>query len=523
MSGPSPQTPEADAYHELLGGARGGKRERAAARERWFARLEIERKEEVLFELEVLLKGLACFTNPRNHAGPPRRVAVVGQDFREPLALARDGMARVSALARALLGERERSFVFHRYLEAVVPDDSARTELARGATQKDTPEAALFALRHAMTNLAEVTGAVARQPRVPFRLFYATLAMGQQALAGAPHFDPTASLEFRPEFDRVTHPSLLGVMRGVPGERARRLVAITFLSLFRMLRYLGLLEDVQSRDPRGALSHLVLSALRSDGRALTSYLGHRAGPLLADSFEADLFTLTAAQVSERYDALRAEAFGLVEIKAALGGVAANLRLELRRAFENDLPAPDAPVAALREAVPRVVGYLRPALQNAVLVLGKALGGKLAEGGVFDDAAARRALSERLRRDVWMFSQIVRAFSAKAKATPTVDDRWSGPSSLQFVRAFLGYFQKMGVPLLRAADYPRFDAFQESVAALEEPDLLDPTRLARAVTEATAFGEFLNGLFDRIGQREELAGVPFDRRAAAEALKLYLGE
>jgi len=35
-------------------------------------------------------------------------------------------------------------------------------------------------------------------------------------------------------------------------------------------------------------------------------------------------------------------------------------------------------------------------------------------------------------------------------------------------------------------------------------------------------EFLVDLFEQIGRRDELAAVPFDRRAAAESLKLYLG-
>jgi hypothetical protein len=123
----------------------------------------------------------------------------------------------------------------------------------------------------------------------------------------------------------------------------------------------------------------------------------------------------------------------------------------------------------------------------------------------------------------MFAQIVRAFAAKARSAPSREDRWSGPSSLQFVREFLSYFNAMGYPLLRAADYPRFDAFQSALVALKETDLLDPERLERALTEAEQFFVFLSALFEQIGQRAELEGVPFDRRAAAEALKLYLGD
>ena len=517
--------PEGDAYADLLRDTRGLRREQSHAREQWIAKLPPDRREEALFELEVLLKGLACFANPRNHPGPPKRAAIVAQDYREALVLARDGMQRVVALCRVLLGERERAFVFQRYLEMLLPDDGVRTKLVRGAATQDTPEESLFLLRHALTNLLEVTGGVTRLPRVPFRLFYATLSVAHREVSQSAFFNPLAALEFRPEFDRITNVRVLDLMRQVPGEQARRLVALTFLSLFRMLRYVSVLERVSREARPTGLVYLVLAVLRSDARALTGYLRKHAGAQLADSFERELFKVPASQIAARHDELQAEAHRLLSIKATLGGIAANVRLELRRAFEHDILAPDAGATPdqLRAAIGVVASNLRPALQNAVLVLGKSLGAKLDEHGVFDDVAAKRSLSTRLRRDVWMFAQIVRAFAAKARATPSREDRWSGPSSLQFVREFLSYFNAMGYPLLRAADYPRFDAFQQALAALTETDLLDPGRLERAVAEAEQFFAFLSELFEQIGQRAELEGVPFDRRAAAEALKLYLGD
>jgi hypothetical protein len=59
--------------------------------------------------------------------------------------------------------------------------------------------------------------------------------------------------------------------------------------------------------------------------------------------------------------------------------------------------------------------------------------------------------------------------------------------------------------------------------LRDADLFDPLRLAIAVDEAEQFYVFLADLFEAISQREELVDVPFDRRGAAEALKLYLGD
>jgi len=522
---------EHDAYTDLLRDTRGLRREHAQAREQWLHRLPLDKKEDVLFELEILLKGLACFANPRNHPGPPKRTAVVAQDFREPMGRAREGMARIVALSRSLLLERDRALVFQRYLDTVLPDEGARTRLARESLLQQSPEESMTVIRQGMTNFVELANGCARLPRVPFRLFYALLGSAQREILASTHFNPLTALEFRPEFDRITNAHVLDLMRAVPGEQGRRIVALTFLSLFRMLRYLTLVED-RVRDtedgPRkvAGVVYLVLSVLRSDARALTGYLRQRAGALLGEGFERELFRVPARDLTIRYDELLEEGHRLLEIKATLEGVSANLRLELRRVFEHDFPAPElAPtLEQLRAAVKHLATTLRPALQNAVLVLGKSLGTRLDEHGVFDDIAARRMLSERLRRDVWMFAQIVRAFAQKARAVPSSgEERWTGVSSLQFIREFLAYFRAMGYPLLRAADYPRFDAYLSAMAALGESDLLEPARLQQATAESEQFYEFLTALFDQIGRRVELASMPFDRRAAASSLKLYLGD
>lgn len=522
-----------DAYADLLRDTRGLRREQAAQREAWFRELPFDHKEELLFELEILLKGLACFANPRNHPGPPRRTPVVAQDFREPLALAREAVGRIAMLSRALLVEREKAFVFQRYLETVLPDDRARAKLVSENLTQGSPAESLFVMRHAMTNLLEVASGISRLPRVPFRTFYALLGVAQREVVQSAYFNPLSALEFRPEFDRITNQRILELTRAIPGEQARRIVALTFLSLFRMLRYLALL-DASTREVAGdsrnearrtmGVAYFVLSVLRSDARALTDYLRHRSGPLLAEGYERDLFAIPAAQIGEKYDSLLTRGHRLLDIKAMLEGLSANLRLELRRAFEHDFKPPEEAGnhEAARVGIQTGIANLRPALQNAILFLARSLGAPLEEQNVFDDVEARRRLSERLRRDVWMFAQIVRAFAHKARAVHGGEIKWSGISPLQFVHEFLQYFRAMGYPLLRAADYPRVNTFVSAMTALEETDLLEPSRLAKAIGEAEQFQEFLSNLFESIGRRDELQGMAFDRRAAAEALKLYLG-
>lgn len=522
-----PPSKRPDPYSDLLRDTRGLAHEQRQARETWFEALGLEAKEELLFEFEVLLKASACFANPRNHPGPARRASVVAQDFREPGLLYREGLKRAVTLARQLLGPWDRAFVFHRYLETVLPEDNLRTRLVRNGSDQTTPEQSLLVLRRGLTTAGEVLDGLLRAPQLPYRLFYAHLTMVERIVDQNAYFNPLTALEFRPEFDRIHTPAVLELIRSVPGQQAHRLVALTFLSLFRMLRYLTLLEQLatgNSRKSSIARAYLVLSVLRSDARALSNYLRRRSGLLLARSFESDLMQVPASQVRQKSSDLRAAGHRLIGIKSALEGIAGNLRLEIRRAFLHDLPSPllSQPPADFRNSLDGSIRNLRPALQNAIVFLGKALGVSLEEGSVFDSDAARREMAERLRRDVWMFSQIVRAFATKAQHAKTAD-RWAMAHSFEYVREFLTYFRAMGYPLLRSADYPRFDAFMAAIDNLAATDLVDPARMANAVDECTAFHEFLRQLFDNISKRDVLRGSPFDRRAAASALRLYLGD
>jgi len=519
-----------DGYAELLLQTRGLRREQLQARETWFASLPLDHKEELLFELEILLKGLACFSNPRNHPGPPRRAPVVAIDFGSHLSYWRDAVARVVYLARLLLGARDRSFVFQRYLETVLPEDAARTKLAREGMSQDSPEESLFALRHALTQSLEVADGLLRTPRIQYRLFYALLSITQREIQQNAYFNPLSALEFRPEFDRIASTEVLELIANVPGAGAHRLVALTFLSLFRMLRYVRLVASLAERptDNKRQVAgriYLVLAVLRSDARALSGYLRKRTGSILAEGFEEDLFATAAPDLASRHDALVSLGHRLIGIKASLEGISASIRLEMRRSFEHDLPAPDGGFSdeEVRLRFRRAMSELRPALENKLLFLGKALGVGLHESGVLDTETAKRETSDRLRRDVWMFAQIVRAFASKAEHAKGGEDRWEAAAGFAFVREFLAYFQALGYPLLRASDYPRVDAFMAAMSGLEDADLLDPRRIEQAILESRAFYDFLIALFDDISKRDELKGVVFDRRNAAASLKLYLGD
>jgi len=511
-----------DVYANLLRDTRGLRREQSTARDAWFDALPWEGKEDSLFELEMLLKGLVCFGNSLNHPGPPRRGPPAAHDFTEETRVLRDAGARAVTLTRELLGDRDRAYAFTQYLEHVLPEDAERTRLINEQLTQDTPQEALFVLRNAFTAHEAIAEGLLRTGRISHRLHAALHGTMTREIARNVFFNPLVSLEFRPEYDRIRTTEILEALEHTPTESGHRVVALTFLTLCRLLRYLALVDNYASDDSNARLAYTILAAFRSDSRALTRFVAGGAPDLMADGFEREVMAVQATAIRPAFTDLAAVAAGLVSLRGTLLGLATVLRIEVRRTFERDLPAaPDSNM----ETGPQIVvasANLRAAVHHAILSLCAELRPGAEPPVLGGQAPAKRPASERLRRDVWMFGQILRAFLAKARAAPTQPDEWAAQASFKFVREFLGHFRAIGYQLLRESDYSRLDPFLETLEKLRDADLLEEERLRRAVDESVALQAFLEELFRQVSRRAELADVAFDKKEAAATLRVYLG-
>lgn len=512
-----------DVYANLLRDTRALRRDQSTLRDGWYASLAWEKKEDTLFELEMLLKGVTCFGNPRNHPGTRRAASAVAHDYIEELRIVRDAITRINTLVRMLLGEKDKAYTFSRYLESVLPEDSARGRLLQEQLTQDTPEEALLVLRNAFAAFQDLADGLLKLGRVSHRQYAALHGTLAREVGRNVYFNPLMALEFRPEFDRIQSGEVLEALHAVRSESAHRVVALTVLALFRALRYLDLADRYAADATSARRAYVLLAVLRSDLRALTRYVGRNAGDVIADGLERDLLAVHALEIAERRESLAAEARALSTLRNALETVANGLRVDVRKVFAHDLPGPSDGVAGA-ELGPQVViatASVRASIHHAIGSLCRVLAPGRPTPQLARDRDARRAASERLRREIWMFMQILRAFIAKAQATEGSSDRWAGASSFQFVRDFLAHFRAIGYQLVRSNDYERLDAFIAALSALRDVDLLDPAHLEAAVDECRRFYTFLEELFREIGNRKELAGVTFDRKDATETLKIYL--
>jgi hypothetical protein len=515
---------ERDVYANLLRETRGMRRDQARARDAWYAALPWDRKEETLFALEMLLKGIGCFGNARNHPGPPRRTPSVAHDFQEELRVLREATDHSVDLIRELLGDRDRAYTFTRYLESLQPEDGDRTKFIKDQLAQDTPVEALFVLRNGLSGMIDITDGLLRHGRISHRLFLAVQNQIIREIGRNAYFNPLVTLEFRPEFDRIRSAEVLEALENLPSDASHRVCALVFLALFRSLRYLELIDRWAADKNTARLGYVVLAVLRSDVRALTRFIGKQAADAIADGFERDLLAVGVESLKSNYEELAHVAASLVSLRGTLEAIANTLRLETRKVFERELPSVEGTKqpGELGAQIVVATASLRASIHHTIQTLCTELQPQAGAVDLGDDVETKRLASDRLRRDVWMFAQIVRAFLAKANAAPADADQWSVHASFQFVREFLSHFRAIGYQLVRTSDYDRLDPFLGALEDLRDVDLLEHKRLTRAVHECGAFYEYLEELFRRVNKRSELKGVPFDKKRAAETLKIYLG-
>jgi hypothetical protein len=513
-----------DFYDEFIEGSRWLKREQAAARAEWFDGLKIPDKEHLLFEFEMLLKGLVCFGNPVNHPGPPLRGdPAVARPFKAELNVIREIMRRIVEVGRRLTAYKGKSIVFQRYVESIIGQDEARFKLVKQSLDQDMPDQSMALIVQAFSNLGEIVEGLQALPYVSYRLFSNIIHAAQREIHRSTYFDPLAALEFRAEFDRVRPEEIGLVMKGLRSEAAARVAALSFLSLFRLLSYIRAADRAIHRKMPPANLFAWLAVLRSDIRALIIFFRREAARWLSSGFNVLFEREYPDVVRAKFETLEAEFYQLRALKELLMSMGDQLRLEQVKVYEQQLPAVSG-VGTWDQFIERTgfaLGSLKSFIQNAAAMLAKELDPTVDVTNMFPDFVSAAERSERLRRDVWMFRMVLRAFIEKTKGSFRTTDQWSEMSTFRFVREFVGYFRSMGYQLLRYSDYAEFDKFMALVDRLREGDVLEVQRISNVIAACEDFMTFLDKTFEAVSRREELIGVTFDKKEAARTLKLFL--
>ncbi|MFZ5468584.1 MAG: hypothetical protein ACOZIN_04025 [Myxococcota bacterium] len=463
-----------DFYFELMRGSQ----ERTASffieRERWLRSVNVEGREELLFELEMLLRGVERYFNLHNLPIDTHR-PVVTRDFHEELVDVRDAIDQAIRLARALLDpDADQKMVFRKYVETQLADDRARRLLVEDALDQDSPQESLFVLRQGFDALRTIIDHLVKLPLCSFPLYSDVGNLVLRDVVLNRYFRPFRPLEFRIEYDRIKSVRVLEALAVLP-DLERRLFTVAFLSLFRALHYLSYAGAEKPPLPRR--SRVILALSKSELVTLVGFL------------KAELATKVPRKRHQG-----------VALK-----VARDLSRESARIAHRLSEKPKENDEALLEAAVELTELLRRQLSH----LAGAIDAGLAEVA-FTHLVSHVQMSQRLRQDLWVFAKLC------GQAEAALRDEGTAEAALSALHQYLGYFYDVSYQLLRYGDYEAFDRFAALLAELPYPPA-GPVARARLAEDCRIFAQVAETTFAAVNRRAELAGRKLNI-AEAEALR-----
>jgi hypothetical protein len=479
---PTQTTPRVarDFYADLMRTTQASRSAALAERERWLRGVNIEGREEQLFEFEMLLRGVERYFNLHNVVVDAQERPLVTRDFHEELEDVRDAIHRAIRIARRLLDpDSDSKRVFRKYVETQLADDRVRRAFIEQELDQDTPQESLFVLREAFEALRNLIDHLLKLPVCNLALFTDVGNLALREIVLNRYFRPFRPLEFRIEYDRIRSVRILDLLAGQPQD-IRGPFATAFLALFRLLHYLSYVgQEGEDSTPRRA--RVVLALVRSEAVSLVAF------------FRDEL----ATQVGPK------------RLKAASLRAARDIAKETNRVAREVLgDLEGAPDASMRAAI-AITTLFRAQVVGLVEALAP---GSTSGEDAFHPLVAPEAMAQRLRKDLWVFGQLCRTTELALRS----EDVAAAETALSAFKSYLGYFQDVSYQLLRYSDYEPFDRFSALLVELPWPPE-GPSIRHRLAEDLRQFTPTLESTFSSVSRRVLLQGRTFDRKDA-EALR-----
>jgi hypothetical protein len=460
-------------------------------RNRWFFALEVERKEEKLFELEVMLKGLDRFFNLQNQP-ISERDAIVSRDFKNELRILRDSVFRVVVLCRTLLPDSDaRALHFQNYVESRLLNDHQRAQNIERALRQNSPEESLYVLCHSFVNFHELLNRLMELDRHSYSLFYHIEQLLSREITGNHYFNPFRAAGFAPHYDVIRSARLSRLIRQLNPPEVKKQFSLLFLLLYKLLKYLHFVETERLDLDRLKDSLLIFALINSESQ------------YLIDLLERDLPNHLRSLANFPPARLRV-------VSDLFDSTAYQLGLEIKKIFELELrdAAAGADLNHLRAGATRSKGLLTNIFQQTIVALAQVLDPELVGRDLFPDFISRLEQSIRLRRDIWLFhkalenlEQIVAESEPKAESIAIME-------AVKTLRNFIFYYQNISFQFVRCYDRDYFQEFFDYLDAFNLADVEVPFVFQEFKRSIHSFKLFLETTLSNINNRTELHNLPF---------------
>ncbi|MFN7926948.1 MAG: hypothetical protein U0Y68_03220 [Blastocatellia bacterium] len=435
--------------------------------QKWLAKMAMQNKASLIFELEVWIRCFDRFFRIRNHPFTDVEMReVVRRDFSEELRIVRNVGLRMTQLCTEIVSmERTDSDFFGSYIENELLHGDGTLRLEHHQASQMTPEDSLSLLIESLADLRPLLESVTQLPFVNFQTFTSVGKLISRELARCHHIKPLLSQKFKPEFDRIEHPEITVIIKGIPMAELRQQMAQVFLEAFRLLRYLHFIgEDLRADRPLKR-SLLIFSLIYSELRSLLDFIDNRL--LASNELDEDKRDL-------------------------IDGCSYGLRMELDKVFGKELIG----FVQLRQAPPIYAkvenshGLLRNCLQQTIVGIAHAFNPDLTGTEIFPDFRTFHDQSRVLRADLWCLIMHLRYYEMH------VEQSYDSNLIEKLVE-----FRDGSMKYLMFRDWEPFERmFDDVVAATTDGERRKALHL---------FSTFLETLLGHVNTRAVLSDDPFD--------------
>lgn len=489
------------------------------ARDLWVRSLDLEGKEELLFEIDMLLRGLDRFFNLDNLFFTNRQ-EVIQRDFTDELGIVTQLLKRIGSLTGRLLeNSGPGDHHFQRFIETQVADDLVRDMLVEKSLAQDNPRQSLYLLHDGLAQVAVLTESLFQKERIAYRVFKSVGEIIRREILLNKYFNPLQQMAFSPTYDRIHNRIIRDIVRAIPHATLQRRISFVFLAFFRLLHYLRFINPKSADLGYLKSSLLVFALIRSEARALLPYLEHGFKDQLFD-FEgnlepdASMETITA-DVNDH----------AVTLAAELDSLSYQMTMELQKVSAEELANASeiTRVLQLRGMVENAHGILQAFFQQAVVNLARIFEPDIEGRTIFPHFESRKQQSKRLLEDVMAFRTIMNLFEERMETDPNLQIYPHAVAYLKALKRFLEYFKDNTMLLLRFNDLTEFGEFLRVVHVLTPSQLKDGQTMQAFLLRTKPFRIYVEATIAQIRQREDLKEVQPNLRRVRHMVETFIAQ
>lgn len=488
----------------------------------WLGKLNVDDKEELLFQLEMNLKGLDRFFNLNNHSFSSFE-QLITRDFSEELKIVETVINQIVVITGDLLQEHTKNlFYFQRFILDKLLEDFSRDNHLKRSVRQELPEESLQSLRLAFINYRQLISALkVLGSDVQYLEFNSIGQLITREIARNKFFNPLDNKPFVPEYDRIMTPRISQIIFGLLDPDMRKKTSIIYLALHRLLHYL---QYVDPKEPcfETLKSHLLIfSLINSEIKTLLHYL------------ESDFFLFLEARseplVINEY---RLPKSGKVppsiyikpaQLRGSLESLVYQLRMELRNVNKRVLKdiIKINTEHRIRGAIENSKGILTNLLQQVVVFLSQEFDRDISGEDIFTVFTSRLRQSLSIRRDIFVFREIMSHHEEIIETRFDIDTLQCYKVYLEKLSSYIEYFHRNTASILRYDDATEFQKFFDLVYETHLDDLDINYKLESFKLSAKYFKIFLDTMLGNIANRSELQNTPLDMDEVNTLLKQYV--